>query len=52
MIATSVLAFSTLNWLYLSVSIITFVALLSFAVYMEKPESPARKDGRSPKERT
>jgi MFS family permease len=49
MIATSVLAFSTLNWLYLSVSIITLMALLSFAAYVEKPESPARKDGRAPK---
>lgn len=39
MIGTSVLAFSGLNWLYLSVSVITLVALMSFAVYVEKPET-------------
>lgn len=45
MIATSVLAFSSLTSLYLSVSMITLVALSSFAVYVKKLEDPARKDG-------
>ena len=38
MIATSVLAFSSLSWLYLSVSLITLLPLLSFAVYSKRPE--------------
>jgi len=45
MIATSVLAFSSLNWLYLSVSIITFMALLSFAVYVKSQNAPLGRTG-------
>ena len=38
MIGTFVLAFSSLNWLYLSVSVITLVALMSFAAYSGRVE--------------
>jgi len=45
MIANLRLAFSSLNWLYLSVSIITFMALLSFASYVKKSEAPLGEAG-------
>jgi DHA1 family multidrug resistance protein-like MFS transporter len=38
MIGTLVLAFSSLNWLYLSMSVFTLLTLLSFAVYFERVE--------------
>jgi MFS family permease len=45
MMGTFVLAFSSLDWLYLSVSGVSLMVLLGFALYFGNPEESARDEG-------